>query len=456
VNRREDQKKSNLAGFMRLLGPKEQNAASDVVRPVAGDAARLQILTAKVADLERRSAERVMQPVREIQTLAAKVAELEQRLAEGSKPPAGTGDVDALSAKVAELERRLTERAAQPQPSASKPLGEAEVDAALQSLGERLIGTHPSGRYFNVRFRGYEWAMRNVKQMGYELGLLLAEKHGLGRKVAAAPKTDLKSKLCTQADCDSDWFTFWLHELKARPHYHRKQWEFAYIAQALWQHGKLKPGLRGVGFGCGVEPLPSLFAKYGATVVATDMDPAGPGSKEWAATQAGQVGALRNGAICPDNARLMKISLEFVDMNDIPARLHGQFDFCWSSCALEHLGTLDKGLLFIENSLKTLKPGGVAVHTTEYNLEQEGATLDNWSTVLYQRRHLEPFVARLKTLGYRVAPLDLDAGNGILDRYVDIPPFEGTYYPQEANWAHLKLCVAGLACTSAGLIITKP
>jgi hypothetical protein len=120
------------------------------------------------------------------------------------------------------------------------------------------------------------------------------------------------------------------------------------------------------------------------------------------------------------------------------------------------LGSIEKGFAFIEASLGTLRPGGVAVHTTEYNLEQDGGTIDNWSTVLYQRKHIESFVERLRIKGYRVEPLDLDPGNGVMDKYVDIPPFEGGYYVQERNTAHLKLCADGFPCTSVGVIITIP
>ena len=54
-----------------------------------------------------------------------------------------------------------------------------------------------------------------------------------------------------------------------------------------------------------------------------------------------------------------------VDMNDIPPDLRG-FDFTWSSCALEHLGTLRAGADFVVEQMTCLRPGGVAVHTTEY------------------------------------------------------------------------------------------
>ena len=35
------------------------------------------------------------------------------------------------------------------------------------------------------------------------------------------------------------------------------------------------------------------------------------------------------------------VSLRFVDMNAIPAELHGKFDLVWSLCSLEHVGSTD-------------------------------------------------------------------------------------------------------------------
>ena len=51
-------------------------------------------------------------------------------------------------------------------------------------------------------------------------------------------------------------------------------------------------------------------------------------------------------------------------MRDLPDDL-GSFDFIWSSCSFEHLGSLGEGERFVLEALRFLKPGGVAVHTTE-------------------------------------------------------------------------------------------
>jgi hypothetical protein len=161
------------------------------------------------------------------------------------------------------------------------------------------------------------------------------------------------------------------------PVYHRKLWEFCYVAQALWSARKLMPTMCGLGFGCGQEPLPSLFAKYGVKILATDQPQ--PGERA-----AGGVEVVRYHEICPDGGLLKNIAFRPIDMKAIPADLTGSFDFCWSSCALEHLGSLANGLRFVAESLKTLKPGGTAVHTTEFNLGNAVA-IDNGQTVLYQK-----------------------------------------------------------------------
>ena len=60
-----------------------------------------------------------------------------------------------------------------------------------------------------------------------------------------------------------------------------------------------------------------------------------------------------------------RVTFRPVDMNALPADLTG-FDFAWSSCALERLGTLEAGMDFVLAQMGCLRPGGVGVHPTEY------------------------------------------------------------------------------------------
>lgn len=330
------------------------------------------------------------------------------------------------------------------------------VDQALRELARKVIEDRPQFSYFNERMRAYELALFNVKQLGYEFARRIAQER-LDKVVESPPEVQLKSSLCRQADIESDWFAYWCGEMQVRPCYHRKLWELAYICQALWQSGKLVPGSSGIGFGCGGEPLPSVFAKHGARVLATDLDPSRPEAQEWRSTNQylGSAAPFRQHAICPDERRLADIDFRPVDMNEIPDDLDGQYDFCWSSCALEHLGSIEHGLRFIERSLGVLRPGGIAVHTTEFNLS-EGETIDHWITVLYQKRHLQELAERLEQRGFRVAPLDFDPGSAVLDGFVDIPPWSHEALQLADSPAHLKLCVDGFPCTSMGVIVQVP
>lgn len=257
----------------------------------------------------------------------------------------------------------------------------------------------------------------------------------------------LSSQLCTQAQFDSERFSYWVNELHEPKRYHSKQWEYAFILQALSERGLLAHGKRGLGFGVGQEPLPSLFAKYGAAVLATDLDLEEATKEGWA--QSGQhmtsIDVLNQRKLVADSVFASHVSVRNVDMNHIPDDLRG-FDFTWSTCALGHLGNLDKGLAFIENSLATLKPNGIAVHTTEFNLSSNIDTYETTNTSVYRKRDIETLVARLTAEGHEVH-VNYNFGSGDLDRRVDERPY--------TRDAHLKIRLGTFVVTSLGLIIRK-
>ncbi|WP_245824589.1 hypothetical protein [Sphingomonas azotifigens] len=299
----------------------------------------------------------------------------------------------------------------------------------------------------------------NVKAFGYELAHRMA--------AALPPRTDTQAhviglgcKPCTQADIESDWLAHWAAELKAPVLYHRKLWELAYVLQALFEHGHLRDGARGLGFGCGAEPIPSYLAAQGLFVTATDAAGEAAAAGGW--IESGQHLGSAAAPFLPhlvDRERFDRfVTVDTVDMNAVPDRLQG-YDFCWSICALEHLGSIEAGLRFIERSLATLRPGGTAVHTLELNVDAEGPTIDNWGTVLFQRKHLEAFAARMAAAGVQVAPMAFDFGNQPMDRFIDLPPWLHDMSEPErrrlGDERHLKLSIDGFACTSFGLILRK-
>lgn len=257
------------------------------------------------------------------------------------------------------------------------------------------------------------------------------------------------SQLCSQAQFEEPVFAFWMDELCIKPRYWRKYWEFAYIAQELKNSNLLEPGRKGLGFGVGIEPLPALFASYGVEVLATDGHTGG----EWAETAqySGGIGDLPFEGICNESEFRQRVTHRPVDMNDIPDDLRrGEFDFTWSTNSLDHLGTIDNGLDFIHASLDCLKPGGTAVHVTEYNLDSDNDTLFNGGVCLFRRRDMLRLVDDLRRNGHSIY-ITLERGNGDMDLAVDQPPYNFT----DQDKPHIRLMIGGYTITSIGLIIKK-
>jgi 2-polyprenyl-3-methyl-5-hydroxy-6-metoxy-1,4-benzoquinol methylase len=263
----------------------------------------------------------------------------------------------------------------------------------------------------------------------------------------------LRSCICTQAQMESAAFRSWVEKLRPswdrltglRTHLHRKLWEWCYIAQALKERDMLRPGRRGLGFGVGQEPLAALFAGLGCDIVATDLAEDRARQIGWIDSHqhAASLDALNADRLCQPEAFARRVSFRFVDMNDIPTDLRG-FDFVWSACSLEHLGSLEHGRRFLHNSMTCLKPGGVGVHTTEFNLSSNEATLDHFPTVLFRRRDIESLAERLTADGHAL-DVDFARGDGIADDFVDVPPYR--------HDPHLRLQVLGYVTTSMGLIV---
>ena len=258
----------------------------------------------------------------------------------------------------------------------------------------------------------------------------------------------LVSCLCTAEQLDSPAFRYWLGELGEAWRFHRKQWEFGYLLQALYERGCLTAGKRGLGFAVGQEVLPSYFASHGCTIVATDLaatDGRAAGwaeSGEWSSTAE----VLNRRGLCDPALFRERVTFRPVDMNHIPPDLTG-FDFTWSSCSFEHCGSIELGMQFVLRQMDCLEPGGLAVHTTEFNLTSNTSTVTEGRTVLFRRVDIEELVRRLRALGHDVEPLDLTIGSHPLDWFVDQRP----YTPDK----HLRKRQGRYAATSVGLIIRK-
>jgi SAM-dependent methyltransferase len=254
------------------------------------------------------------------------------------------------------------------------------------------------------------------------------------------------SQACTQAQFETPEFEFWCREIREPFRYHRKLWEYCYLLQALATNGMIAPGRRGVGFGVGKEMTVAVLAARGVHVTATDLD-LSTAQKEWVETgqHAAGLADLNDKWICPPDlfARLVDFRVE--DMNAISPDLTG-YDFAWSLCAFEHLGSIPNGLAFVKNSLKCVRPGGILVHTSELNCFSDDATLDSGPVVIFRRQDFTRLAEALTAEGHHIE-LNFNLGTGDLDRFVDVEPY--------TTRRHLRLSLGGHVTTSFGLIVRK-
>jgi 2-polyprenyl-3-methyl-5-hydroxy-6-metoxy-1,4-benzoquinol methylase len=254
---------------------------------------------------------------------------------------------------------------------------------------------------------------------------------------------------------EGDAYKFICNEiLKETPSFHRKQWEFVYILDMLNLHNKLKPGNVGLGFGCGKERLVPAMAAMGVDLTVTDLSFDEAKIKGWTATNQHSGGLEDFIEYCPTictEDQLMGLTYRTVDMNNISLDLMQMgFDFVWSSCSLEHLGTLDKAKQFIYSTMHCLKPGGILVHTTEFNLSSNTETMESGATVLFRERDIFEVAYEVNKLDGFMCSINLDPGNKELDYYIDLPPYLGNEQRR-----HLKLLIDKYNCTSIGICIKR-
>jgi hypothetical protein len=131
-------------------------------------------------------------------------------------------------------------------------------------------------------------------------------------------------------------------------------------------------------------------------------------------------------------------------MNAIPRALDGQFDMTWSASCFEHLGSISKGLDFFESQMRCLKPGGFAVHTTEYCANSNEKTINADNLCFFRQKDLLELTHRLARNGDQLWPINLVAG--VLPADTDVDRERTRIEP------HLLLELGGVIFTSVLLI----
>lgn len=230
---------------------------------------------------------------------------------------------------------------------------------------------------------------------------------------------------------------------------HRKIWEFVYVLRAAEQAEVLVETRRAIGFGVGREPIPAVLARFGLSVLATDLPVSHDDSQNWTGTgqHLSDLGALSLPDVVPDEVLERLVSVRYVDMNEIPADL-GTFDLVWSCCALEHLGSPAAGLEFVLSTLDLLEPGGVSVHTTELELAPRDKTADYGDIVVYRTEDLDELAQAVRMRGYEIDTNWYVSLETPADRWIGSDPYDEP--------AYLKLAIGESITTSVGVIIQRP
>lgn len=256
----------------------------------------------------------------------------------------------------------------------------------------------------------------------------------------------ISSRPARYRDIQAPWLAYWAERMRNAVRPHRKLWEFCAVLQGLYEAGALEEGARGLGLGCGDEPIPSVLANLGLGVVATDL----PGEAD------------RDRLFRPDLVeaeafdRLVEVSNLDIRRLDDPT-LRG-FDFLWSAGVMQDLGGMGEASDAILNAMEVLKPGGVAVHTADFAFAEDLA-FSPIGGMSYSRAFFEKLAEQLEGRGHAVTALDFGLGDHPLDGYVDLEPFEvegpaaweGLWRDVQAP--HLKVCREGQVRTSFVLIV---
>jgi SAM-dependent methyltransferase len=237
--------------------------------------------------------------------------------------------------------------------------------------------------------------------------------------------------------------------LKEKPKLHSKQFQYyAILEKALLiaSDSQIKP--QAIGFGVGNEPIPSALIAIGFGVTATDyLD--GEIAKDWLAT--GQLITspkdLNARGIAEWGAFEENFLFKNMSMNEIPIEMNNSYDLVWSTCALGHIGSYQKGLDFIVRSAKLLKPGGWAIHTTELDLSEEKERFDTPNLSFYKLDDLAKLVRVLEEDGNIVMPLETNLWNDKSELFVASEPW--------GDKPHLRIRVLGREITSIAIILQR-
>lgn len=175
------------------------------------------------------------------------------------------------------------------------------------------------------------------------------------------------SKVCDAADWfDSELLDVLINELEETPRLHRKQWEFGMIFLTLKKLGMISPGKTGLSMGGGNERVLYSIARRIKKLTVTDLYESET-SWDTARTNNADKFIRSNKPFDVDDEKLEVFNM---DMRELKFP-DNTFDFCYSSCSIEHIGHYNDFLKHLNEVYRVLRDEGVYVFTTELNFVNE-------------------------------------------------------------------------------------
>jgi SAM-dependent methyltransferase len=214
-----------------------------------------------------------------------------------------------------------------------------------------------------------------------------------------------------------------LQKLSSEGFIHRKDWEWALGIIAMRRFGKLNEKSTAIGVGAGTEPVPFYLANKVKHVYATDLYGQNEGWKRAAPSD------------FPENPKkyapfpYKEDALTVLRMDGTKLEFPSEsFDTAFSFSSIEHFGDSGDGknnhsgaLRSLKEMERVLKPGGLAVITTEYIIN------DKEHPEFFNRRTIySDLIDKLERLKL-VEPLDLRITTKTLDTVID-------FFTIDLNW----------------------
>ncbi len=217
------------------------------------------------------------------------------------------------------------------------------------------------------------------------------------------------SKICDAADWfDPEFQTIVHNELRETARFHRKQWEFAMIFLSLKKLGFLNEDKVGLSLGGGNERVLYSIANHIKQLYATDLYDE---STTWDCARTSDpeefIRLSKPFDYDENKIKALKMDMRDLDFED------NKFDFCYSSCAVEHIGDFEDFVQHFNEVYRCLKENGVYVFTTELGFSD--VTIEDPNNYVFSAKYLNSIIRQTQ-----LTP-ELDPEVSISNHQINLP-----------------------------------